>query len=80
MSNLQIISNFDPTLIKAFKCMIKGINVELSESGKEIYKNSKIENVGRWHFISAIECDETITLISTTHLIFSGLSLSNIKL
>jgi hypothetical protein len=80
MKTIDIISKFDERLLSAFSKMIKGINVELSESGKEIYKNAKIENAGRWHFIQSIDSDETITLCSVNHQIFSGLSLSNIKL
>ena len=80
MSALNTIAKFDNKLILAFAKMIKGINVELSDSGKEIYKNSKIKNVGRWHFIQSIDSDETITLCSQNHTIFSGLSLSNIIL
>lgn len=80
MKNIDLIRNFDARLIEAFRKMILGINVELSESGKTIYKNAKIENAGKWHFIQSIESDETITLCSQNHTIFSGLSLSNIKL
>jgi len=78
MDALNTVAQFDKRLLIAFAKMIKGINVELSDSGKEIYKNSKIENIGRWHFIQSIDSDETITLCSQNHTIFSGLSLSNI--
>ena len=80
MNALNTVAKFDNKLLLAFAKMIKGINVELSDSGKEIYKNSKIKNVGRWHFIQSIDSDETITLCSQNHTIFSGLSLSNIIL
>ena len=76
----KLISNFDNRLIEAFHKMILGINVELSDSGKIIYRNAGIENVGKWHFIQSIDSDETLTLCSQNHTIFRGLSLRNIKL
>lgn len=80
MNTLVTISRFNERLLLAFAKMIKGINVQLSESGKEIYKNSKIDNPGKWHFITEIHADETVTLCSQSDIIIRGLSLSNIKL
>lgn len=70
------ISAFNPKLIDLFGKMVFGINVELSEKGRK--KNGGILT-GRWFFITAIGCDERITLQDNSHTILSGLKLSDIK-
>jgi len=80
MSALNTIAKFDNKLLLAFAKMIKGINVELSDKGKETYKNANIKTLGRWHFISSIDADEKIILCSQSNHVFEGLDLSDIIL
>lgn len=78
-TTLEQISTFEEKLVKAFRKMVLGINVELSDKGKETYKDAGLSE-GRWYFIKAINDDESITLISQTHHVFKGLTLSDIQL
>jgi hypothetical protein len=78
MNTLETISRFEAPLLSAFSKMIKGINVELSEQGKESIKGTCLS--GRWFFITAIDCDESISIQDQTHGMMSGLKLTDLKL
>ena len=76
---IEQVSRFRDVLVKAFLKMIKGINVELSDKGKEEYEKAGLSE-GRWYFIKSINEDESITLVSQKHHIFENLNISHIKL
>lgn len=78
MKTEDVLSTFNPSLLSAFCKMIKGIKVELSEKGKNTYKDAGILKPGRWHFILEIHSDGSLTLCSQTHTVFSGLNVSDI--
>ncbi len=76
---IEQISLFEDRLVKAFRRMILGLCVELSDKGKETYKKANLSE-GQWYFIKCINDDETITLVSQNHHVFENLKLSDIKL
>lgn len=71
------IQTFNPKLVKAFEKMVLGINIEITEECRKFWGS---ENLGRWFFITAIECDESISIQSSTHQTISNLKLSDLKL
>lgn len=73
----KLINKFRDELLIAFFKMIKGINVELSEKGKEEIKDTE---TCRWWFILAIHEDESLTICSQNHFIIEGATLSWLKL
>lgn len=76
---LQNISLFEDQLLRAFRKMVLGICVELSDKGKEEYAKANLSE-GQWYFIKSINDDESITLISQNHHVFSNFKLSHIKI
>lgn len=76
---LKNISLFEDRLVKAFRKMILGICVELSDEGKDEYAKANLSE-GQWYFIKSINDDESITLVSQNHHVFSNLKLSHIKI
>ncbi len=79
VKTLESITGFNDNLIKAFRRMILGINVELSEKGKIKYRQAELP-VDKQYFITAINEDETITLECPKKHIFKGLKINDIDL
>lgn len=73
---MKKIENFNPKLVDLFRKMILGINVELTEAGKQRTKGIL---TGRWFFIHSINNDETLTLMSVDQTFLKGVKLSDIK-
>lgn len=67
--------SFNTPLKMAFVKMIKGINVELSDLGKE-----KLSKGTGWFFITAINNDETVNIYSQNDFMFENLNLNYLKL
>lgn len=78
MTTIERISVFKPTLLEAFKKMILGINVEITAECRATSHSSV--PMGKWFFITEIDADERITIVSQNHYIMSGLKLSDLKL
>lgn len=78
-TTLKTISNFEDNLIRAFRKMILGVNVTLSEKGEGKYREAGLE-VSRSYFILCINDDETIDLESPQKHIFKGLKINDIIL
>lgn len=76
MSAINNISKFNTNLLIAFDKMIRGISVEITEEARKFWG---IENMGRWFFIISVNCDETVTLCTSTHTILNSVKLSDIK-
>jgi hypothetical protein len=80
-TTIKTISHFEDNLVRAFRKMILGVNVTLSEKGEGKYKEAGIyEGTGQTYFIVAINEDETITLEGKTKYRFTGLKLNDIIL
>ena len=77
MEAIERIKNFEINLLNAFDKMIRGINIELSEQGKQDMKKYCTD---RWWFIQSINADETINICSSSHYICKGIHLKEVKI
>jgi len=78
MDTIKRISTFKPELLEAFKKMILGINVQITEDCRE--KSHSRSPMGKWFFIKEIDADEIVTIVSQNHYIMSGLKLTDLIL
>lgn len=67
------LENFNPQLVEAFRRMILGVNIELSEQGKQ-----KMQYTGKYFFIHSIDADEKLTLTNVDNKLFGNMTLSDI--
>ncbi len=78
MTTIERISEFKPELLEAFRKMVLGINVQITAECRATSHCST--PMGKWFFISEIDADERVTIVSQNHYVMSGLKLSDLKL
>jgi len=64
---------FNEPLLKAFDCMVRGINIRLSKE-----ERGSFEYEGQWWFITSIDSDCLVTIQNSNHYIVEGIRLSSI--